>query len=450
MKNHLKKSLLVKENLKKTNIPYYLLNDYHKIYFLTKKWEWERVKNNKFVYLEYNTENDFKKLIKEAVHNNNKEYIIPYFQGDKYSKYSIFVQNLYWKEIDWKLFKHKNIMNKFIWWDKKNIKLSREQLKTISYDDIINQLWVSNWQFIIKPTNWSSSMWTFKVISNDNWLEIQKKILASDWYVVEEYLWWSLYSLDFLFTWEEMLILTLVKETPFIEFIEEWVLSDNFMNKYWTDINKHFLYFLPIRYNVKISSISKTELTFFQDIINKLKITWYKWIIHLEYKYDKKNNSIWFIEWWARQWWKRSYFVEKINYFDMKNLILDSYNWDITKWKNIHKSIFAFKDTIKDNNIVGIKTNVLKKTPMFKILDKYNYLKSSFNEFIFSYFSKKWIVIKKNVDFTVKTTEWWQLMPFYESNETRFDYLIEMNDENFKKFKKKKIEILENLVFHDY
>ncbi|USN58220.1 MAG: hypothetical protein H6767_08085 [Candidatus Peribacteria bacterium] len=50
----------------------------------------------------------------------------------------------------------------------------------------------------------------------------------------------------------------------------------------------------------------------------------------------------------------------------------------------------------------------------------------------------------------MKTSDEYTLHPFYKDSTTKFDYILELNDENFAIFRKKKFQIIEQVFFHDY
>lgn len=420
-----------------------LQTPYYKIYNLVEQW-YEKPKNisNRIVFLEYKNKNERKSIIKSLIANNPRELIIPYFRWDIQSKYAIFAWNQYSSHnVDWKTFRHKNKMNEFIGNEKKSFFIPYNELWSHNYDSIKNHLWWEN--FIIKPINRSASAWAFKIQSQENWDNISSKLLHSD-HVVEEYYPGHLHSVDFYFDGENILILCAVKEMPFIEILDENKFSDTFFSMYWEDIQKHFLYSLPIRYDIPYSRLHDEERKFIYSLWSKLKNIWYKWFIHLEYKFDTKTKKVWFIEWWARMWWQRIDWIKKLHYFDIKSLLYDIHSNDISKWKK-YKWCYIFKETVADMHYVWIYKNFLKKTHIWDILTWYkNYMQVSFYDYIINYFKSIGIII--NNLHIVKNSYSNNFYPTYQGKSS-FKILFEVNDENFKKLREKKIGIIEKLIF---
>jgi hypothetical protein len=71
-------------------------------------------------------------------------------------------------------------------------------------------------------------------------------------------------------------------------------------------------------------------------------------------------------------------------------------------------------------------------------------------DYILKYFKEKFWVDILNINFIIRSTNNYNFYPFYKNNNTRFDYFIELNDENLTIFKKKKFKIIEDVFFHDY
>jgi len=66
------------------------------------------------------------------------------------------------------------------------------------------------------------------------------------------------------------LVLSAVRELPFIEILDEHKHSALFLEKYGEDIEKRFLYFLPIRYDVPYNKIHDEERKFLESLGKKL------------------------------------------------------------------------------------------------------------------------------------------------------------------------------------
>ena len=123
-----------------------------------------------------------------------------------------------------------------------------------------------------------------------------------------------------------------------------------------------------------------------------------------------------------------------------------------SKFKKINNfDIYEIKEQEHDVNYVRIKTNFINKINKFDILKKtWDIMKNSFHSFILDYYKNKFWIKINNLDFVLKTTKDWNFYPFYEKQSCRFDYIIELDDENFKLFKSKKFKIIEQIFFHDY
>jgi hypothetical protein len=55
-----------------------------------------------------------------------------------------------------------------------------------------------------------------------------------------------------------------------IDMIESEKFSNNYIAKYNDELNKHFNFVIPIRYNLNFSKLSKKEIIFLSKIKNKL------------------------------------------------------------------------------------------------------------------------------------------------------------------------------------
>lgn len=395
---------------------------------------------------------DFNNKLNEVYKNNLEYKILPYFSWDSNSKYSVRVYNkTYDTKIDPKIFKDKDKMTDALVdiAEKKYSKYTYKNLIIEDYNKLKDELWG---KFIIKPTNASSSTNTFKVMNNEDFEDIKLKLAKSYEYVVEEYIWWNLFSIDFFFDWKKMYLLTFVREIAMIDIIEEDKFSNSFSEKYIDELNRHFNFVLPIRYNSEFEKLSKTEFTFLEKIKGKLEEMEYRGFIHLEYKYDKKENKIWFIEWGARLWWSRQKYIKKIYNTDVYRIpYYLQVEKDDSKFIELKNWIYRFKEKEHNINLVWIKTNFVEPVNYIKLLKNTgNILNTSFRDFILMYYKDKFWIKINEINFVIKHLKNYNFYPFYKNNNTRFDYFIELDDENFQLFKKKKFKILEETFFHDY
>lgn len=450
------KTLLITKLAKLTKNNVYELSKlpYKKIVILYPIWDIEnQIKlPSKVSIIWYTNLIDLNNKINSIFKEYNDYKIIPYFSWDDNSKYSIKVYNkTFWTKVDPKIFKEKDKMSEFLWdiAKKKFLRYTYKELITQNYTEIAKNLWN---KFIIKPTNASSSTNTFKVKNSDDFENIKSKISKTYDYILEEYIWWNLFSIDFFFDGESMYLLVLAREIAMIELSDKNKFSKPFIEKYWDELNKHFNFILPIAYHLDFSKLSKTELDFLENIRKKLQEINYRWVIHLEYKYDPKTKQLGFLEWWARYWGYRRMFMKEI--YNTNFLRLPYYllvEKDISRFNKIKWNIYKFKEKEYNLNFVRVKTNFIDKMNYIEILKKsWNLFESSFNWFLKDYYKNKfWINIKK-IDFFVKYSKDYNFFPFYKSNDTKLDYILELNDENFKIFRKKKFKIIENIFFHDY
>ena len=395
---------------------------------------------------------DFNKKINQLYKDNIEYTILPYFSWDSNSKYAINIFNkTFSTNVNPKIFKEKNDMIDFLWdiIEKKYFKYSYKDLLNKKYEYFAKELWDI---FIIKPTNWSSSMNTFKIKSFEDFENIKSKIAKSYDYIFEPYIWGNLYSIDFFFDWKDMFLLLLAREIAMIELSEKDKFSKEFLDKYWEELGKHFNFILPLWYNLDFSKLSKIELSFLEEIRKKLEGIWYRGVIHLEYKYDTKTQKIGFLEWWARYGWYRRKFIKKLYHTDFLrlpyNLLIEK---DFSKFTKVKWNIFKFKENEYNLNFIRVKTNFINKINYIKILGKsWDLFKNSFEWFLNNYYKTKfWINIKK-IDFFVHYSKNYNFFPFYKNNKTKFDYILELDDENFKIFRNKKFKIIEDIFFHDY
>lgn len=395
---------------------------------------------------------DLNKKINEIFQSHLDHQIFPAFSWDANSKYAIKTYNkTFWTNVDSRIFKEKDIM-----WDflgeltkKKYIKSSYKDLIKKWFEEISDTVGTD---FIIKPTNAHSSTSTFRVNSSEEFERTKLKLTKTYDYIIEEYIWWDLFSVDFFFDWDKMFLLVLVREIAMIELSDKDKFSIKFKEKYGEELNKHFNFILPLTYHIDLNSLSSVELSFLDKIKSKLQEIWYRGIIHLEYKYDKASSKIWFIEWGARYWWYRKIFMKEIYHTDphrlQYNLLVEK---DLSKFVKVKWDIYKFKEKEHNLNFVRVKTSFIDKTNYIDILEKSSdVFKRSFDWFLNEYYkSRFWIIIKK-IDFFVSYNKEYNFLPFYKNNETKLDYILELDDENFKLFKKKKFKVIEDVFFHDY
>lgn len=389
----------------------------------------------------------------KTVYQKYMEYkMIPYFTGDMYSKYALYAYNLsYHTNIDPRIFKEKDRMIQFLWElsHKKNLKFEYKDLKKTTYKELEATLGTP---FILKPTNASSSTYTFKIKSEQEYNDILLKIGKGYTYMCEEYIWGNLFSLDFYMDGENMYMLLFAREVSMIDLIETRKFSKEYMENYGEELEKHFNFVLPIRYNLDFAKISQIEIQFIEKLRQRLAEISYKWFIHLEYKYDTLNKKLWFIEWGARPGGNRPIFIKNIYHTDTKKipyyLLIEK---DTSRFKIVKSRIYAFKEKEDNLNFVGIKTNFTKPTHYIDILRKTgDILALSYEQFILDYFKNTFGIRVKDIRFQVHPNDYKNFLPFYMSNKTKFDYILELDDENFSIFRKKKAQIIEKVFFHNY
>lgn len=388
-----------------------------------------------------------------TVYKTYPDYLIlPNFGGDDLSKYAIKMYNkTYGLTIDAKIFKEKDMMMQFVWQlgEKNYIRTSYKDLIHMDYADIQQTIGKT---FIVKPTNASASRCTFKVTSTADFQSIIPKISRIFDYMIEEYIEGELYSVDVFVDGENMYLLTYAREIAMIELSDKNKFSQPFLSKYGEEIQKHFNFILPIAYHIDFSYLSKMEIGLLEQLRVKLQSIEYRWVIHLEYKYDKKAKKIGFLEWGARYGWNRKTFIKEIyntDYLKIPYYLLvekDTSRFTPLKWK-----IYAFKEQEHNLNFVRVKTNFIQTTNYIDILKKTgNIFELSFQGFLKDYYREHFGIRIKKIDFFVKYSKWYNFFPFYKDATTKLDYILELDDENFELFKKKKFKIIEKTFFHDY
>ena len=387
------------------------------------------------------------------IYKNYPNYLVlPNFGGDDFSKYSVKMYNKsYDIKVDPKIFKEKDVMMKFVGqvWEKNFFKTTHREVVHMSYDEIAETVGKT---FIVKPTNASGSRCTFKVTSHDDFEFIKPKLSRIFEYMVEEYIGGELYSMDVFMDGENMYLLAYVREVVMIELADKKKFSAKFLEKYWEEIDKHFNFILPITYNVDFSFLSKMELSLLEELREKLESVHYRGVVHLEYKFDKKNKKIGFLEWGARYGGYRKPLIKTI--YNTDPLRLPYYllvENDTSRFTKIKGKIHAFKEQEHNLNFVRVKTNFLETTNYIDVLKKTgNIFEVSFQSFIKEYYSIHFGIRIKAMHFFVKYSKGYNFFPFYKDIATRLDYIMELDDENFEVFKKKKFKIIEKTFFHDY
>lgn len=427
--------------------------NYDKFFILTKnlKVSKEQLKELKIFKIIICTQKSIPNKISAIFKEYKKEYLIlPYFISDINSKYAIRVYNeAYSTKIDPNHFRIKNKMNEFLGNElvkKKSIKKTYVEVQSLSYRAVKSQLGKN---FILKPTNAASSLLNFKISSEAQFVKAKAKLKKKFQYVVEEYLEGNLYSLDFFSDGNDIFLLCFVREIPFLELLEHF--SPNYLKKYKKYIASEFLHFLPIRYSLDLKKISSLEFDFIKRIGQRLIEKKYRGFIHLEYKVKRKEGKIGFIEWGARTGGKRANFIEGMHGLRVENLPADLlHRKDHSRFEKI-KGLYCLKNRDIDKNYLMIYTSVTEKTHIMKVLSLVpHFLNLSFENFIREFLWDNWRIKIKNIEFFLSTTSEGYLYPFYERSDSKFNYIMEFEEEPFKKFLKKKHKILEHLVFHDY
>lgn len=402
--------------------------------------------------LHYTTLRELTRFINQTFEKYSQYTILPNFSGDENSKHAIKIFNQsYQTKINPKIFKEKDIMQKFLWeiWEKNILKKTYREVQDMDYSEVQEKVGETS---IIKPTNASASRSTFKITSREDFDNIKHKISRNFEYLIEEYIWGELYSVDVYFSDGKMYLLTYAREIAMIELSDKKKFSQDFLKKYGEEMQKHFNFILPISYHVDFSFLWKIELWLLEELRLKLESIDYRGPIHLEYKYDKTQKKIWFLEWGARYGWYRKIFIKEIYNTDVKKLPYyihiekDFSRFSLLKWK-----IYSFKEQEANLNFVRMKTNFVDTTNYIDILKKTgNIFEVSFQSFLKEYYFRNFGLKIKKIDFYTKYSSGYNFFPFYRELSTKLDYILELDDENFELFKKKKFKIIEKTFFHDY
>lgn len=404
----------------------------------------------KFTIIECNNK-DIPELINQVFDKHGKQYkIYPFFRADAFSKYAIKVYNKTFSlKIDPKSFRLKSHMNEYLGEElgrKKTLNFNYDKIQKSTYQQLKKKLGSS---FILKPENGVSSLLNFKISSAKELTQAKKKLKRKYQYVVEEYLEGNLYSLDFYCDGRDIFLICFVREIPFLELLEK--LSPKYLEKYKSQLKTEFLHFLPIRYTLDLKKLSALELDFVKKIGERLKARKYHGFIHLEYKVKRSDHKIGFVEWGARLGGKRAEFVSGMHNYRLENLPLEIYHRNDTSRFEKKHGLYYLKNRDIDKNFLMIYTSVLEKTNIINVLSKIpSYLNESFEDFLKKYLWDNWRIKAKSVVFFLNTNTEGYIFPFYERSDTKLNYIMEFEEESFKRFLKKKHCILEHLVFHDY
>ena len=451
------KTLLLAQvwNISKDTILQYTTLPYTKICLLyTGHRDTEKVKlPSNIEIISYTNLNTLSRAINSIFESYKWYKILPYFSGDENSRHAIKVYNkTFGSKINPKIFKEKDVMQKFLWelWEKRLIRKTYREAAHMEYQEILDSVGETS---IIKPTNASSSRGTFKITSKEDFENIQENKLSRNFeYLIEEYIGWELYSVDVFFAEGKMFLLTYAREIAMIELADKKKFSAPFLAKYGEEISKHFNFILPIAYHIDFSQISKIEMWLLEKLRAKLESIDYTGAIHLEYKYDKTEKKIWFLEWGARYGGYRKNFIKEIYHTDVRRipyyLLVEK---DFSRFKTLKWNILCFKEQEHNLNIVRVKTSFVDTTNYIDVLKKtWNIFETSFSVFLKDFLLREfWIKILK-IEFYVKYSKWYNFFPFYREQSTKLDYILEMDDENFELYKKKKFKIIEKTFFHDY
>ena len=146
--------------------------------------------------------------------------------------------------------------------------MSYSEVYHASYEDISEKI---GKQSIIKPIDASSSRSTFKITSSDDFENIKQKISRNYRYIIEEYIGGELYSVDAFIANGKMYILSYAREVAMIELSDKQKFSQNFLQKYGEEIQKHFNFILPLAYSLDFSKLSKIELELLEKLRKKLE-----------------------------------------------------------------------------------------------------------------------------------------------------------------------------------
>lgn len=381
--------------------------------------------------------------------NQGQTLLIPFFSWDRLAKYSIDVYNhTFSTNIQYARFKDKDMINDTIQSisKKKFIYYTFKELLDESYDHIVSK-WLK--KFIIKPQSWSSSLMTFLVENLKDFDIVKQKLSSAFNYIIEEYFEGELNSVDFYHDGENLYILAYIKESALKDLYTTHQFSDAFLNTFKKDL-KLFNFLIPVRYNESFKNITHEELTFISKIKDVLAKLPYRWYIHLEYKFDTSTNTIGFVERWARLWFKRKLFIEQVytNHMETFNIPYLILNKKL-QWFDVSlPGVYILKENITNTNIIWMRTSFYKKTS--KNFTTIKMFEDALSRSLREYFSTTFDVHISDIQYIIIYKEWNTFYPFYQSNDTRLDYLLFFNDKDFLVVKEHIGEIVEHLVFNDF
>ena len=444
---HPKFWLIIKKNiLTEETIEQYQSLLYDKIYILYNQWKKDYT-IGKITLLGHTNIEEWIQKIYEIKPDDIT--LIPFFFWDLLAKHGIDIYNHEFNtNVEYSCFKDKNIINKTIQTACKKHFLfyTFKQLQQATYGDITEK-WFK--KFMIKPQSWSSSLLTFLVENQEEFTNVKKKILPKFDYVIEEYFDGELNSVDFYHDGKNIYILAYIKEYALKDFFDAQKLSEDFLHTYRKDL-KLFNFFIPVRYNESLTNITPEELDFLSKIRNILTQLTYRWLIHLEYKFDTSTHTIGFVERWARLWFKRNAFIE--NAYTTTTKVLDIpylvHSATLEKFHNISPWMYMLNEMDTHTSILWMRTTFYKKTK--KNITTIAAFKEQLSSYLRDYFYKTYMVKITDIQYIIKYEEWNIFYPFYQSNTTRLDYLLFFSDKDFVTIKKNIGKITEHLIFNDF
>jgi hypothetical protein len=259
----------------------------------------------------------------------------------------------------------------------------------LDIDEIEESVW---YPFIVKPVDWIQSSWVAKIHNKDDFSEYLLEYndlherLKSRWVdnkelIVEEFINWKLYSIDYFVNWDW-----------------ETIISKPVKVRLWIDVD------VDDYCNIARISTEKTEWEFkwkrLKTFINStVKATWIRnTFVHHEFKI----NSKWVLKtielngrigWWRLELLKRSY------WFNLYELLLDidSKPWKL-KESNIAVNIYATKRWILEwFNKKLIKKIEARKSYFDSRYDECNIWKEVW--LTKDWFVKVWVIKLKNKDY---------------------------------------------------
>ncbi len=449
----MKKLLLhIRASLDEKQLKVLYRTSYNKIIILTRNTiESPILENQKRIQVvTCKNDQDIYENIDTTINKFSKKYmILPHSVGEDLSKFSIYTYNkVFESEIDPELFTQKAKMNKFL------DSISDKDSQTLNYNELLQMPYETLQKrfgdmFILKPTNAVASVLNFKITSEDSYNKAVEKCTDKYEYIIEEYMRGNLYALDFFFDGEKPFVLCYTREMTFSEIMKK--LSKDYIEKYGLSIHENYMHFLPVQYTLDINKLPKLVKEYLLKVSEKLKSISYRGLVHLEYKYDKKNSKIGFIEWGARNGGYRNIFLRKMHHMPSEQLpyeIIGEENYGHFKEK---EGIYYLSGRDYDKNYVYMKTNPLETTNIVQILQKQpDFLNKSFEGFIKQKFWDTWKIRVNSIEFQLKTDKNFNISPFYLSNESKFIFVLELDEENFTIFRKNKYPVIETFVFYDY